>query len=280
MNNPPDTSDEIENSESDPLMVQSVEKAFRVLNAIGTANKPLSLTEVSRTTNIGKSAAQRFIHTLAKLGYLVRSQNSNKWILSVKVLDLSNFYLNSSAFIRHAHPYLIHLGKETEETVNLTVLEGTDIVFISRYPSRHVLATDVVIGTRMPAFCSAPGIAILSRLDPDEAERVIEASTLVRYTPSTICDREALLEKVVLARSRGYATAFEEYFHGDLSIAAPIVDNIGHPVGAINVAVSRARYTPEDAEARFASPIIAAAQSSSSHNGAPSRVAIHYEKYT
>ncbi|WP_420722918.1 MULTISPECIES: IclR family transcriptional regulator [unclassified Hwanghaeella] len=252
-------------SDPDLLMVQSVEKAFRVLNAIGNSGTPCTLAEVTAKTQIGKSAAQRFMHTLAKLGYIERFQNTNSWVLSVKVLQLTNFYLNSNEFIRRTQPYLIHLSKETEETVNLTILEGTDIVFISRYPSRHVLATDVVIGTRMPAYCSAPGIAMLSRLNPEAAEDVINASSLKAFTQHTTCDRDALLQKIAVSAKRGYSTAFEEYFLGDISIASAIIDSTGAPVGAINVAVSRARYTPEEAEARFSGAVAAAAQAASSH---------------
>jgi len=253
------------------LMVQSVEKAFSVLNVIGSAQGPMSLAQVTAATGMGKSAAQRFIHTLATLGYIERYQNTPTWVLSVKVLELSNYYINSSDFIKRAQPYLVHLSKETEETVNLTVLDGTEIVFISRYPSRHVLATDVVIGTRMPAYCSAPGIAMMARLDEGEVERLLAASELTAYTPSTTCALPALREKIRLSAARGYATAFEEYYLGDLSIAAPIVDNAGRPVGAINVAVSRARYTPEEAEARFAGPVVAAAQAAS-HHRVPTRL--------
>src|SRR5690606_21003722 len=120
-------------------------------------------------------------------------------------------------------------------------------------------------GTRMPAYCSAPGIAMLSRLEEREARAVIDASELIAYTPSTTHRRGALLQKMKLSAARGYATAFEEYYHGDLSIAAAILDSDGRPVGAINVAVSRARFTPEEAEARFAGPVVAAAQSASRH---------------
>ena len=97
-------------SDPDLLMVQSVEKAFRVLNAIGNSGTPCTLAEVTAKTQIGKSAAQRFMHTLAKLGYIERFQNTNSWVLSVKVLQLTNFYLNSNEFIRRTQPYLIHLS--------------------------------------------------------------------------------------------------------------------------------------------------------------------------
>ena len=80
--------------------------------------------------------------------------------------------------MERALPYLQHLSKETEETVNLTIPDGTEVVFVSHFLSRHVLNTDVIVGTRLPAYCTAPGIAILSRLPAMEAEAIIEASDL------------------------------------------------------------------------------------------------------
>lgn len=251
---------------TDPLMVQSAEKAFAVLDVIGRSNEPLGLAEVTARTEIGKSAAQRFLHTLEKLGYIQRFQGGNTFVLSVKVLNFASQYVQSSDFIRRAQPYLAHLARETEETVNLCVLDGTEIVFISRYPSRHVLGSEVVIGTRMPAYCAAPGLAILSRLPPEEAHAVIDASSLQSYTPFTTAVPGALKDKVAKAAVDGYACAFEEYFRGDLSIAAPIVDGIGRPVGAINIAVSRAHYTPEEAESRFSGVVVAVAQAASRHH--------------
>ncbi len=112
-------------------------------------------------------------------------------------------------------PYLMHLSKETEETVNLTVREGAEIIFVSRFLSRHVLNTDVIIGTRMPAYATAPGIAMLSRLPEDEAMAVIDASDLRAHTPSTTWQRDALLEKLRQSAAQGYATAFEEVYIGD-----------------------------------------------------------------
>lgn len=266
MAKPAETSLTDSTNSSHPLMVQSAEKAFAVLDVIGRSNEPLGLAEVASRTQIGKSAAQRFLHTLEKLGYIQRFQGGNAFVLSVKVLGFASQYLQSSDFIRRAQPYLAHLARETEETVNLCVLDGTEIVFISRYPSRHVVGSEVVIGTRMPAYCAAPGMAILSRLPPKEAHAVIDASTLHSYTPFTTADAGVLKHKLTKSAKDGYACAFEEYFRGDLSIASAIVDGIGRPVGAINVAVSRAHYTPEQAEARFSGIVIAVAQAASRHH--------------
>lgn len=246
---------------TDPLMVRSVEKAFRVLAAFSPAHPTLSLTEIAKAADLDKSAAQRFAHTLTKLGYMKKNDANRRLELTSKTLSIGSNYIRSNTLIAKSMPYLLHLSRETEETVNLTVLDGTDITFVSRFLSRHVLANDVVVGAKMPAFCTAPGIAMLSRMPPAAARAVLEASDLKPYTASTTWTLEALLEKLETSAAQGYATAFEEFYHGDLSIAAAVLDAKAHPLCAFNISVSSTRYTPEEAKARFVPIIMAAAAS-------------------
>lgn len=242
----------------DALMVNSVEKAFRVLSAFGRQHQTLNLSQVASETGMDVSAAQRFTHTLAKLGYLRKDAQTKRFELTAKTLDLGYHFVRSSRLLDRAMPYLMHLSKETGETVNLTVREHTEIIFVSRFLNRHVLNTDVIIGTRMPAYCTAPGIAMLSRLPEDEAMAIIDASDLKAYTPSTSWQRAALREKLRQSAAQGYATAFEEVYLGDASIAAAIVDHNGLPEAAINIATSTSRYSHEEVVSRFSSLVIAA----------------------
>jgi DNA-binding IclR family transcriptional regulator len=243
----------------DALMVNSVEKAFRVLSAFGRQHQTLNLSQVAAETGMDVSAAQRFTHTLAKLGYLRKDAQTKRFELTAKTLDLGYHFVRGSRLLDRAMPYLMHLSKETEETVNLTVREETEIIFVSRFLSRHVLNTDVIIGTRMPAYATAPGIAMLSRLPEDEAMAIIDASDRRAYTPSTTWQREALREKLRQSAAQGYATAFEEVYIGDASIAAVIVDHHGRPEAAVNIATSTSRYSHEEVVSRFSSLVIAAA---------------------
>lgn len=241
----------------DPLMVMSVDKAFRVLSAFGRQYPTLNLSQVAAVTGMDISSAQRFTHTLTRLGYLRKDPETKRFELTAKTLEVGHHFFRSSRLVDRAMPYLMHLSKETEETVNLTMLDDTDIIFVSRFLSRHMLHTDVIIGSRMPAYCSAPGIAMLSRLPEEEALALLDRSDLQPHTPSTTWQREALIAKIDQARDQGYATAFEEFYLGDASIAAPVLDHRGRPEGAVNIAVSCSRYAREEVVARFSPLIIA-----------------------
>jgi len=245
----------------DPLLVQSVEKAFQVLIAFDGTVHSIGLTQLSAKAGLDKSTAQRFTHTLTRLGYLRKDPNTKRFELTVKTLDLGYRYTRANPLINRALPYLLHISKSTEETVNLTVLDDTDIIFVSRFMSRHVLNNDVVIGTRMPAYCTAPGIAILSRLPSNEARHILKRSNLKAFTPYTTYRMDDLVKKLEISAAQGYATAFDEFYHGDLSIAAAILDQNRWPIGAINIAVSRTRFSPEEAVERFSPLVVAAALS-------------------
>ncbi|MER9638552.1 IclR family transcriptional regulator [Mesorhizobium sp. M0228] len=249
------------NGSRDLLMVNSVAKAFRVLRVFDCSRPSLSLSEIAEIAGLDVSATQRFTHTLLKLGYLEKDAASRRFGLTVKVLELGQSYASANPLVKQAIPYLLHLNKDTEETINLTVLDETSIVFIVRFLSRHVFNTDVVIGTRLPAYCTAPGRAILSRLPSDEAEAIVSSSDLrplTAHTPRTVAD---VMGRVARAAAKGYALQVEECFYGDMSVSAAVIDGRGRPVGAINIGVATTRYTPQEMEVRFAPMVVAAARS-------------------
>ena len=244
---------------TDPLMVMSVEKAFRVLSVFDTQSASLSLSQIAAATEMDVSAAQRFTHTLTRLGYLRKDTGTKRFELTAKTLQFGYYYLRSNRLVERAMPYLMHLSKETEETVNLTLLDQTEIVFISRFVSRHMLNTDVIIGSRMPAYCTAPGMAILSRLPEDQAIAILERSDRKPFTPSTTWKMDDLVKKLRVSREQGYATAFDEFYRGDASIAAAVVAANDRPEGAVNLSVPLSRFAREEVTERFGTLIISAA---------------------
>ena len=117
-----DDEDATPSRSADPLMVASVEKAFRVLAVFGKGQPTLSLSQVALACGFDLSAAQRFTHTLVKLGYLRKDPETRRFELTVRTLDLGYNFLSGQRLVNVAMPYLMHLSKETEETVNLTQL--------------------------------------------------------------------------------------------------------------------------------------------------------------
>jgi len=246
--------------EDDALYVRSIEKAFRVLRAFGAGRRSMSLAQIAAATDLDKSGAQRFTHTLERLGYLRKDPETKRFALAIRVLDLGYHYLRSSALAERAFPYLMHLSRATEETVSLTVLDDTEIVYVSRFMSRHMLNTDVMVGSRLPAYCTAPGMAMLSRLPADQAQAILRRCERRPYTPQTVWRLPDLLAKRERSVRQGYAIAIEEIYPNDISLAAAVLGRRGEVLGAISVGVSRLRAEATEAEERFAPLVTAAAQ--------------------
>lgn len=244
----------------EPLVVRSVEKAFRVLEAFDGSYGRLNLSQIAASAGLGKSGAQRFTRTLVQLGYLAKDPVTKYYELTPKALNLGHQYTRASSLVACSTPYMIHLSQTAGETVSLTVLDDTEVVFISRFLSPHMLNTGLLVGSRRPAYCTAPGIAILSALPSNEANSILERSERHPITPNTTWRMADLQAKLVSTRKSGYAIAVEEMFKGDISLAAAIRTS-SKVIGAISIGVSKLRYDKELAIETLAPKVIAAANS-------------------
>src|SRR5690242_11945950 len=108
--------------------VGSLEKAFKVLEAFTTDPRPLGLTELSRLSGIERSATQRIVFTLKKIGYVRQDLKTKLYSLSPRMLRFGNTFLQANRVQALAAPILKALNEQCEETVNLTELDGTDVV--------------------------------------------------------------------------------------------------------------------------------------------------------
>lgn len=241
------------------LFIGSVAKTFRVLEALNTAGRMVGLTELAASTGLDRSAVQRITHTLRVLGYLRQDAQTRAFQLSGRMLEFGHTMLATDALRQRALPHLEALNHRTTETVNLMELEGEDIVYVARYPSLHAVSVDLHVGSRLPAFCTAAGRAILSRLDEADAMAHLKAVRRTSMTRFTVTDLAGLRTALHKAREQGYALNDQEAFIGDISVAAPLVDGAGRPLGAVNIAVPSPRWKLADVLARLVPPLLKSA---------------------
>ncbi|WP_187301359.1 IclR family transcriptional regulator [Aureimonas sp. AU20] len=251
----------ISEERGDPLMVRAVEKAFRVLGTFDASHPRQTLTQIAGRTGLDRSAAQRFIHTLSQLGYLRKDERTKAYELTPKALSLAYQYSRSSPLVLRTHPYLSHLNRTTEETISLTVLDEGDIIYLSRYLSPNVLDTDVNVGSRLPAYCTAGGLALLSVLKDEEVNDLLARSQLRAFTSKTIYDVEGIWRQIRLVRERGFSLVQEQIYSGDISIACPIVSSDRQTIAAVSLGASKFRYDEETIIHRFIPTLIAAGRS-------------------
>ncbi|GAB3625278.1 IclR family transcriptional regulator C-terminal domain-containing protein [Pandoraea terrae] len=243
------------------LFVSSTAKAFRVLHAFDGAARYMTLADIARAAELDRSATQRLVYTLEALGYLRRVPETKTYGLTSKVLQFSFNYVRSHELIDKALPYLLEINRTLGETTNLQEIDGRQIVFVARFLSRHLVNVDIAVGSRLPAFCTASGTAILSRLPAAEQDAMLAAETLMPITPYTEIDPDKLRRRIRRAAEQGYAIVANETVLGDISVAAPIIDQRGIAVAAINISVPTSRWTVEKVEAELAKYVQVAATS-------------------
>jgi DNA-binding IclR family transcriptional regulator len=247
--------------ERSTLFISSTEKAFRVLHAFDGAQRTMTLAEIARAAQLDRSSAQRIVHTLEVLGYLRRAPESKSYGVTCKLLQFSYNYVRGNALIDKASPYLLDISRTIGETANLHELDGTDVVFIARFPGQHLVNIDIAVGRRLPAFFTASGTAILSRLPAERQREVLDQTRLQPMTPHTEVDPQRLMQRVQRARETGYAVITNETVMGDISVAAPITDHDGHAVAAINISVPTTRWTVASVEDKLVQQVQVAATS-------------------
>jgi len=248
-------------SEQSSLFIGSTEKTFRVLHAFDGQSRHMTMIDIARAAGLDRSATQRAVYTLEVLGYLQRVPKTRNYGLTSKVLQFSYNYVRANELIDKASPYLLDLSRELGETTNIQELDGHEIVFVARFPGRHLVNIDIVVGARLPALFTASGTAMLSRLPEQQVQEVLARTRLEPMTHFTEINPEKLAERIRVAARRGYVAVENETVLGDISIAAPITDHNGLAVAAINISVPTSRWTMERVEAELAKHVQVAATS-------------------
>jgi IclR family transcriptional regulator, pca regulon regulatory protein len=236
----------------DTAFVQSLERGLTVIRALSTPD-PQSLSDVARATGLSRAAARRFLLTLERLGYVAHERG--RFALTPRVLELGYAYLSSLTLPEVAQPHLAKLVERVHESSSVSVLDGPDIVYVARVPTRRIMTVAIAVGTRFPAHATSMGRVLLAGLDRDGRARALEGVTFEPITPSTITSRPALERALERAAREGYALVDQELEVGLRSIAAPIHDPARRVVAAINLSVHAGTMTTAAMRQRLLPPL-------------------------
>lgn len=234
-------------SDTSALLIQSLEKGLAVLESFRT-HASMSLQEIAQRNGITMGSAQRVAFTLERTGYLAKDPRSKRYSVTVKGVGLGYSYLYRQPLFQHAHAVLHQLNQECGEIVNLSVPDDADnMVFVMRVaPARHI-PEYLPAGTRIPCVSSASGRALWAYLSDEALDHRLHRVALVKHTPRSTTDVAALRAIIVQARQDQYSYADEEFFAGDVNVAAVITDDSGNPFAAVNISVPKPRWTLERA---------------------------------
>jgi len=216
--------------------VQAVAKAFAVLKAFGRGLPALTVAEVAAAAGLDRGTAFRLIHTLVGLGYLRAVPEGRRFRLTLKCLELGHAVLAATDLPGHATPLLRQMVPGLAEAGSLGVLEQGEVIYLARVEAgleRHGLVRRP--GTRIGAYATALGQAMLAFLPRAAQVAHLEAVPRVKLSERTLTDLDALLARLDAVRARGFALSDGENAYGLRTVAAPVLDAAGVPIAGVSL---------------------------------------------
>jgi DNA-binding IclR family transcriptional regulator len=227
---------------------QSVKSGGRILDLlelIATKDEPIGLAEVAAELGIPKSSALMLLRTLVAKRYVERDDGDGRYRLDRLYRLSDHLWVGGrvAALRRLARPFMRDLGVAVQETVVIGVLTpAREVEIVDKVRSPREVRYEIEVGARYPAYCTALGRAILGTSDPSLAASYLRSATLTRCTDRTVIDPAEIGRLLAEVRRLGYAVNIEEHVEGASSVAAPLVDDRGEVVAALNVGCVTAHF--------------------------------------
>jgi IclR family pca regulon transcriptional regulator len=239
--------------------VQSLAKAFRLLEAIAASETDLTLSELASAANLDPGTTHRMLNTFVDLGYVAKVE-SKRFSLTLKVLDLGFRAIGRRDIRTIARPLLRSLVDEVSEAASLGVLDGGDVLYVERMRAGITrLGVDIRVGTLIPAVSSVIGWAILAFLPPADLARALKQPTR-QHDFREIEGPGDLKKQLAAIRTQGYALSGSRISNDLTVLSAPVLGRDGYPIAAISVAAPGVRMKPDELRIRALDPLLKTAK--------------------
>lgn len=249
--------------------VQSLAKGLAVIASFDAEHAAMTLSDVARRAGTTRAAARRLLHTLVELGYA--QTDGKRFSLRPKVLDLGFAYLHGTGLWGIAQSYMVELVEQVHESCSAAVLDGDDIVYVARVPTRErLMSISLGLGSRLPAHLTSMGRVLLAELDDDTLrQRLATMARQPARTLHSLTDPDTLMREILRVRADGHAILDQELELGLRSVAVPLRGADGRAVAALNVSTPATRNTLADIRRRILPPLARTGTAISRALGAP-----------
>lgn len=252
--------------------IEAITRMLSVLEAF-EGRPRVSLNELAGRVPIVKSSIYRILFTLEQAGYVSKSADG-KYSITPRFGRLAGE--TQSAPINElpaiALPFMASLLRRFQETVNLGVLNGDEVLYIRVLESAHAFRLAAHAGIRSPLHSTALGKSLLCHMDQAEIERILKGKTLRRQTTRTICDRAAFIRELAKVHKRGYSIDNGEDSDGAKCFGAAILNAEGKAMAAMSISGPASRMD-RIAEREITTRLMAACRDISTLLGYTSSVA-------
>jgi IclR family acetate operon transcriptional repressor len=201
--------------------VQSIERAFDILEHMADAGGEVTLTELVKRTGLPMPTIHRLIRTLVNRGY-IRQQPSRRYALAPRLIRLGE---GASRLLGvWARPHLVGLVDALGETANMALLDGDEVVYVAQVPGHHSMRMFTEVGRRVLPHCTGVGKALLAQLSPGQVRQILARSGMPAQTPHTITDPTDFLQELAQVQAHGYALDEGEQEIGVRCVAVAVPD--------------------------------------------------------
>jgi len=247
-----------EDAARSPEFVQSLERGLAVIRAFDGEHPQLTLSEVARRTGLTRAAARRFLLTLVELGYV--HTDGRLFSLRARILELGYAYLSSLSLPEVAQRHMEALVARVHESCSVSVLDGDEVVYVARVPTKRIMTVGISVGTRFPAYATSMGRVLLAAQPGDWLDDYLATAQLRPLTRRTVTDPAKLRTVLRKIAAQGYAIVDQELEEGLRSVAAPIHGENGSVIAAVNVSAHATRGSFEMIRRELLPPLLAAAK--------------------
>jgi IclR family KDG regulon transcriptional repressor len=220
-----------------------VERALLILNHLAQLPAGAGVRDLARTFGYGLNVTQKTLNALRIHDY-VRQQDSGKYVLGFRVVEVAMALLSHLDIRAHAHSHLAALAQRIQESVYLGQLDDDEMVYIDRAEPAGAMHVAADLGTRRPLNCTAIGKVLLAFLPAPPLEAMLARGAFKAATPNSLTDLPSLEKQLEEVRRLGYAVDREEFMLGVSCVAAPIFDHSGVVRAALTTATLAARLHP------------------------------------
>jgi len=226
--------------------IKSIDKTLDLLEFLSVNKQETGITEISKNLHLGLSTVHRILFTLKSRGYVIQNLNTKKYRLGIRLFTLGCAVQNTKHLVEITKHYLRQLSQNTNETANLAILEGKEVIYLDTIESSEILRTEIIPGTRTPAHCTALGKVLLAFISDCEFENLYKSDEpLSSLTSKSISSLEELKKNLKRVRKQGYAVDREEYKIGINCIGVPVFGRNG-VIAAISITGPASRFTIDE----------------------------------
>lgn len=215
------------------LIVQSFTRGLEVIKTFGEGATTLSLSEVAARAAISRASARRLLHTLCDQGYACT--DGKLFWLTPRILELGFSYLSSMEIWSFAQTHMEELVQRVHESCSIAVLDGYDIYYVMRVPTRKLLKSTLNIGSSLPAHVVSLGRIQLAELPDEELDHFLDTANIEQYTGFTVTDKDRLRQIIREDGAKGWSVVDRELEEGMCGISVPIHNPQGKSIAAINI---------------------------------------------